>query len=1200
MCKLATLIVRALPVVLSLTLIANGQTATATLKGVVLDGSGNVTPGALVALTQKSTGLKRSFTTDDGGQYAFTFIEPGQYTMEVKAKGFKGFRRDDLTLEVGQSAALNVSLSPGDISETVTISGNETALQLDTASSSLGGVVNRKQIDALPLNGRNIMQLAQLEPGVNSSPGSRAANPGGGAGGYAELSINGGRTLTNEVIVDGVPITNKADNLVSLRPSVDAVQEFRVVTNSYSAEYGRTGGGALNFSTRAGTSKIRATLWEFLRNDAVDAASFFSNSSGQGKEKLRFNQFGGNIGGPVYMPHFGEGGPTTSKLEGLFFFFNYEGLRLPTTNLRQSTVPTDKTRIGDFSELLGAVIPNLTVRDTNGTVLPARQGMIYVPGALVAAGQPGAGSRVVFANNLIPGSRINPVGKNVAAVYPRPNQAGLNLNYLINSAANSSDNQFLARVDYNLSSTRQVYGRVIQERNLGTNAGPFPGNIGTSQANMRSQTRPGTLALDYVDTLRPELVLHFNGGWTRQSIVSTSVSDGFDPTSLGFPAYVANASGDSRIFPTFAPTAYGTLGPPRNFGSTKNNQDTFSFNQDVSWLRGGHSLRFGANERAYRIYNHRPDDPAGNYVLTRAFTARTATDIISGDPIASLLLGNPASGRLGIAPDPAVQNLYYAFFAQDDWRVNQRLTLNLGLRWEADLANTERFERLTNLDFSAAFPVSSLTVTFPAATNLGTRTLPIRGVVTPVGRGSVSTREQFDRDLNNFGPRIGFAFKINDKTVLRGGGGIFYGSSSGGGFSNATYAMADLAETGFIATLDNVTPTPGTNLSNPYPSGIVKPTGTYDGPLTGYGQQLLSVRLRSIRQPKIAQWNLNLQREFPGHLIAQVGYAGNASIGLLGGPTDINQLTDANQALGATVLNTTVANPYLTLPADQRPPSTSILGRATVTVAQLLRPYPQFGRIQSYNVNESHATYHALQTKVSRRFNDGLAFTVAYTFAKTIDDISGISAGPTIQVPNYQNLYNRRADKSLSTFDVRHRFIGNVTYDLPFGKGRKYLQEGAVGKIMGGFSVNAITQAQSGFPVSVTAVNAALLGLSFTQLRPNLIADPTLPDGRSTGDRVAQWFNPAAFAQPAQYTFGSSPRTLSNVRGPGYLSTNLSIQRDFRITETLVFQFRAEGYNIFNRANFVTPVAILGANNFGRILATEAPRQFQFGAKLYF
>ncbi|MFN0122911.1 MAG: carboxypeptidase regulatory-like domain-containing protein [Blastocatellia bacterium] len=1178
---------------------AIAQTATATIKGVVADGNNNVAAGAVVMLTQTSTALKRTFTTGESGQYTFTFIEPGQYTLEAQTRGFKTFRQDNLTLEVAQQAELNITLQPGDISDTVTVTAGETALQLDTASGSLGGVVDRRQIDSLPLNGRNVMQLAQLEPGVNSSPGSRRANPGGGAGGYAEISINGGRTLTNEVVVDGVPITNKADNLVSLRPSADAVQEFRVVTNAYSAEYGRTGGGALNFSTRAGTSKIRATLWEFIRNDYFDATAFFSNASGQGKEKLRFNQFGGNIGGPVWLPSFGEGGAAVKKLDKLFFFFNYEALRLPSTNLRTSTVPTAKMRGGDFSELLGAAIPNVGVVDTNGKAIPAQQGMIYVPGALVVAGKPGAGSRVVFANNIIPASLINPVGKNAVAYYPLPNQTGLINNYLINSPLNSSDNQFIARLDYNLSARQQVYGRIIQERDVSTNAGPFPGNLASTQNNMNSQQRPGTIGLDYVNTLTPRLVLHVNGGWTRQSVVTQTISDGFDPTSLGFPSYLANASGD-RQFPSFAPTGYATLGPARSFGSTKNKQDSFSFNQELSLLRSAHSFKFGANERAYRIYNHRADDPMGNFGFTRAFTARTANDIISGDAIASFLLGNPATGRLGIAPDPAVQNLYYAFFAQDDWKVNRRLTLNLGLRWEADLGNTERFDRLTNFDFTAQFPVSSLNVAFPAATNLGTRTLPLRGIITPVGRSGVEAREQFDRDLNNFGPRIGLAFKLNDKTVLRAGGGIFYGSSSGGGFSNATYALADLAETGFIATLDNVTPTPGTNLSNPFSNGIVRPSGKYDGPLTNYGQQLLSVRLRNIHQPKIGQWNLSLQRELPGHLIAQVAYAGSASISMLGGPTDINQLTDEVQALGATVLNTTVSNPFLTLPVEQRPAATSILGRATVTVGQLLRPYPQFGRIQSYNANEAHASYHSLQTKLARRFNDGLDFTVAYTFAKTIDDISGISAGPTIQVPNYQNYYNRRADKSLSTFDVKHRFIGNVTYQLPFGGGRRYLKEGVAGKVFGGFAANAIVQAQSGFPISVTAVNAALLGLSFTQLRPNLVGDPKLSAERSKADQIAQWFNPAAFVQPAQYTFGNAPRVLPNVRGPGHFSTNVSIQRNFKITETIRFQFRAESYNVFNRANFTTPSAVLGANNFGRIINTEDPRQFQFGAKLYF
>ncbi len=1199
--------------VMALAVAAVAQTATATIKGVVADGNGQVTPGAVVTLVQNSTGLKRTFTTGDSGQYTFTFIEPGGYALEVQARGFKGYRQTNLTLEVAQQAELNLTLQPGDISETVEVTGNTTQLQLDTASGSLGGVVERKQIDDLPLNGRNIFQLAQLEPGVNSSPGSRGSNPGLGAGGVAELSINGGRTLTNEIVVDGIPVTNKGDNLPSLKPSPEAIQEFRIVTNSYSAEYGRTGGGSLNFSVRSGGSKLHGTLFEFLRNDALDATAFFSNAAGTGKEKLRFNQFGGNVGGPVWLPRFGEGGPAAKKNDKLFFFFNYEALRLSRSTLRRSTVPSLKMRQGDFSELLGAAITGVTVRDTNGNTVPARLNMIYVPGALVAAGQPGAGSRIAFAGNIIPASRINPVGLNTLAYYPLPNAAGtpnanglgVTQNYVVNSPNTQHDNQFTARLDYSLSQKHQIYGRLIQEKDSSFNAGPYPGTISGTQANPNQAQKPGSLALDYVWTISPKVVFHASGGGTRFANKGFTYSDGFDPTTLGFPAYLANASGDARVFPSFTVTGYTTLGPARNFGNVRNFQDTFSLNQDVSWLRGAHSIKFGANQRVYRIYNARPDDPAGNFTFSRSFTARTTNDTSSGDAVASFLLGNPASGRLAIVPLPAVQNNYYAFFVQDDWKVNRRLTLNLGLRWEVDAGNTERYNRLTNFDLNAPFPVGSITVPFPAATNLGMRTIALRGVVTPVGRAGVSNRNQYDDDFNNWGPRIGLAYKLTDKTVLRAGGGIFYASTTGGGFSTSTLAISDLAETAFIASLDNnVTPTPGTNLSNPFPNGIVQLPATFPGPLFGYGQQTLPVKVRGIRQPMVGQWNLNLQRELPGHLIAQVAYAGSASIGLLSGPTDLNQLTPDALALGATVLNTAVTNPFLTLPVDQRPAASSILGRATVTVAQLLRPYPQFGAVLSYNANESHSTYHSFQARISRRFSDGLIFTAGYTFAKTIDDLSSISAGPTIQAPNYQDYYNRRASKSLSTFDVRHRFIGNFNYRLPFGAQGRFARTGVLSQIVGGFAVNGIVQAQGGFPLNITSAQNGLQGLAYVGssgngLRPNLIADPVI-QGASKSDLIKQWFNIAAFQAPPTYTFGNAPRTFSNLRGPGYFSTNLSVQRNFKITETTRFQFRAEAFNLFNRANFTTPVTVLGTATFGQLINTEDPRQFQFAAKFYF
>lgn len=1183
---------------------ALAQTATATLKGVVSDSAGSTVPGAVLTLTHLSTGLKKTFTTAEGGQFTFTFVEPGTYALEAQAAGFKTYRQPRLLLEVGQAAELGIRLEPGDVQEAMTVNAVET-VQLDTTSGTLGGVVERTRVESLPLNGRNVFQLAQLEPGANATPGARGANPDLTTSG--EVSINGGRALNNEFIVDGVPITNKGDNRVSLKPSVDSIQEFKIVTNAFSAEYGRTGGGALNYSTRAGTNEYRGTLWEYLRNDAFDARSFFVNANPNGvKEKLRFNQFGANFSGPV---------PFVAK-DKLFFFFNYENLRISQSQQRQSTVPTEKMRRGDFSELLGATIPGVTVRDTEGNLIPARVGQIYVPGAIVPAGQPGAGSRIAFANNIIPTSLINPVAKAALAYYPLPNAAGVrnpsglgfNNNYIANARLTTDARQYTVRVDYNLSPTQQIYGRVIKDDNRLFNSGPFPTSIASPQANPIQTAVPGTAVINYVNTLSPKLVLHLNVGATRFNNDARSFSSGFDPASLGLPAYLVAASDDTRIFPNFSPSGYTPLGPPRNFGFFRNNQDVFSFGQDASLLWGKHAIKFGANQRIYRAYNYRPDDPAGSFTFTRSFTSRTPNEALqqTGDAIASFLLGHPATGRLGIAPQIAVQSNYLAFFVQDDWTVNRRLTLNLGLRWEVDLPNTERFNRLTNFDYNAPFPVNQITVNFPAATGLGTRTIPLNGVITPVGRGGVKNRENFDRDLNNWGPRIGLAYKIDEKTVLRAGGGIFYAPLSGGGFNTVTYALGDLAETPFIASLDNgVTPAPGTNLSNPFPSGIVQPLNAYPGPLANYGQQSIPVRLRSTRQPFIGQWNVSLQRELPGQLIVQAAYAGSVGVGLLGASTDLNQLSPEAQAIARTVVdgrplgNLTVANPFLQLPADQRPPATSILGRPTVTVAQLLRPYPQFGNVVSYGHNIAHSSYHALQLKVSRRLVDGLTFTGGYTFSKLIDDLTSNSINLSIQILNYQDYYNRRADKALSNFDVRHRFVGSVSWELPLGRERKFLRAGFLSKAVGGFTLNTIVQVQSGLPLSISATNPSLQGLSFIALRPNLVGDPHL-SADSKAERIRQYFNTLAFTQPALYALGNAPRTLSNLRGPGYFTTNLSLLRDFKFTEKVKLQLRAEAFNAFNRANFLPPGTTLGLSNFGVITSTEDPRQFQAAVRLYF
>lgn len=1184
---------------------AIGQTATATLKGTVSDESGKVIPGALVTLTQTSTRTKRTFTSTGEGSYTFTFIEPGDYEIDVKVEGFKTFRQTDIRIEVAQSGELDVSLAAGDISEEVTVTSGESN-QIETTSGALGGVVGRERVDALPLNGRNVYQLSVLEPGVNNTPASRGLNPI--AQGLGALSINGGRGLTNEILLDGAVTTNKADNLPALRPSVDSIQEFRILTNAYSAEYGRTGGGALNFSTRSGGSEFHGTLWEFFRNDALDAASYFTNATRSQKEKLRFNQFGGNIGGPILVPfgEFGDDDRIFKNTGKLFFFVNYENLRIKQTQFRQSTVPTVRQRNGDFGELLGAPIAGVMVRDTTGAVIQARIGQIYVPGAVVPAGMPGAGSRIAFANNIISTGQINNVARNVLAFYPLPNRPGttnatglgFSNNFVSNQLFNVNYKQVVARIDYKISSTQQLFGRLSYENNLNFDSGPFPDSIASTTGVGEALQLPKGFVADYVNSFTPTTIFHASVGFSRFNNTVVQPSDGFDVTSLGLPSSIASASPDSGVFPTFTIAGYSQLGPPRFLGNASNTQDIYSFNQDLTTILGSHTIKFGANQRIYTINNRRPDDPAGNFASTAAFTQRAPglAGAGTGDGFASFLLGNPTSGHVGVFPVPEVKSNYLAFFVQDDWTVNSRLTLNLGLRWESDLPTTEVNDRLTNFDLDAPFPVSSLTVAFPAATGLGTRNISVRGAITPVGRGNVETREQADKDLNNFGPRVGVAFKLTDKTVIRAGGGIFYSSATGGGFSPSGYGVTDSADTGFVSGA-----IPTINLSNPFPSGIAQPNpATLLNGFTGYGLAVVNARTRDRKQPYVAQWNLNVQRELPWKLLASVSYAGSSGVGLLSGNTSINQIAPEFAALGNTILTTPVANPFLTLPVDQRPPAGSILSGATVTVAQLLRPFPQFGDVQDFFPNEGHSTYHSGQFSLSRRLSNGLSFTTAYTFAKLIDDISAVQLTIGVAAPNYENFYDRNSNRALSTFDVKHRFVGNMVYVLPFGKGQKFLKDGVASKIFGGFTVNAITQFQSGFPLAISTVaNFALNGLAFvTVQRPNVLRDPFV--GGSPQTRLTRYFDTTAFSNPAPFTFGNVPRTLSSVRGPDYFSTNLSLHRNFSLTEEVRLQFRAEAFNVFNRANFSNPGTLSGGAGFGQITNTEDPRQLQFALKLYF
>ncbi len=1142
---------------MSICLIAFGQSA-ATLKISVFDSSGGAVPRATVTIVDAARGVERTTITDAAGQATVSFLEPGGYTLTVKADGFAVHRETGITLEVGQVAASEVSLKPGSVNESVNVTSN--VAQLETTTAAVSSMIDRRTVDQLPLNGRNPYQLAQLNASVTTTVGSRGANPSLAAA--VAFSVAGSRALTNQVLVDGVDINGRADNWPAFKPSPDAVQEFRILTNGYSAEYGRTGGGTLTFTTRAGTNSYHGTAFEFFRNDALDAASFFSNLQGTGKQKLRYNQYGGNVGGPI-------------RRNRIFFFGNFETLDTNTTNLLQSTVPTAKQKTGDFSELTS---------------------IIYVPGA---------GTRLPFANNRIPIAQQDKVAQKLLAYYPDPNRPGFLNNYAVNSPTTGVERQFLGRIDYILSAKQQMYFRMSRNWDDIVTAGTYPGNLATTSTNGFQTNRPLSIVADYLYTINPTTVAHATIGGSRSELNRTQQSQGFDPTTLGFPSYLATASGEGNVFPSIAATGYSPLGPLLNFGITQTYQNNYSAGGDIATVKGAHSIKYGGSYRIYQVNNFRADDPAGNFTATRSFTARTATDTASGDAIASLLLGIPAAGRLGITPKLAASNGNFGVYIQDDWTINKRLTINLGLRYESDLPTHERFNRLTNLALNDAFPASPAVILAPqtiGGVSVPGRTGQLTGVVKFVGRAGTDSNYLSDPDLNNFAPRIGVAFKLNDKTVIRSGAGLFYSPMVGGGISANTLAMVTESQaTTYLASLDNgVTPNPGASLSNPFPNGIVPVAGTTLGALTQYGTASLPTRLRSLRNPKSAQWNLSIQRQLPGKVIAEVSYVGSAGIGLLGGTTDLNQISDSVRALGATVLNTRVANPFLTLPANLQPPVTSALSTATLTIAQLLRPHPQFGAIQNFFENDAHSSYHSANIKIERRFSNDLNFQASYTFSKLIDDISAIQASANVQIPNYQDMNNRWLDKALSTFDSRHRFVTSVLWALPFGKGQRFAHNSKwLDYVAGGWNFNTIATFQGGFPLAISTTATVTAGLAYRDLRPNIVGDPQ-GLGTTKQQEISAWFNKAAFAAPGLFQIGNAGRTIPGLRGPDFVNVDLALHKNFQINERIRTQLRLETFNTLNHANFLNPGTVLGNAAFGVISGTGDPRNVQLAFKLYF
>jgi hypothetical protein len=1129
---------------------AAAQSTTAQLTGSVADATGAVIAGARVVVTNAATGIIRGeVTTNEIGYYTAPLLPPAAYTVLVEKEGFRAVTRSGVVLNVDQVARLDFTLEIGSVTEAIDVTA--AAPLLETSTSSLGQIIDAKQFSDLPLNNRSALGLLSLSDNVNLGRGFdpnsfNAAN---------QFSANGSRAGQNEILLDGAPNTTPGvwagRGILGTPVVVDAVQEFKVQTSVFSAEYGRTGGGLVNMVSKSGTNDWHGSLFEFFRNSKMDANNFFANRGGVALGSFKRNQFGGTLGGPVKLPKIYDGRNRT------FFFVNYQATRDRTAANAVRTVPTMAMREGDFSAL---------------TIANGNRVTIYDPLTTAVTGTP---TRLPFAGNRIPTNRINPVAAKAAAFYPQPTQGGSVNNQVLSGTNMGTSDIFGLRVDHSFGQRHNAYIRYNRTRDDSRNP-DYYGNIARGYIGLDQDVT--AVAADYVFTVTPSLLLNVRYGFTDRTHDNIELSRGFDLTSLGFPNYIQQEA-KLKVFPRFAAAGYVNLG--NNEGINAFSYLSHSFQSSGTKVTRAHTLKLGADVRVAKVPQDRAINASGTYNFSRAFTQgpnALSGGATAGDAFASMLLGVMSGGNFGTLIHSQSSNPYYGIYLQDDWKVTSRLTLNMGLRYELEVPRQEEENRLDWFDYDVQSPLSTMVPGFSDLRG-GLQFAAVNG----------NPRRHFNTDRNNFAPRFGFAYQLRGNTIVRGGYGIFFGSGSVGAAGWNIASLGFAPSTDLVASLDGLRP--NVYLNDPFPNGFAQPVGNSQGLMSFVGQDVTRLFDRHAPLPYNQQWNFNLQHQI-GSLLVQSAYSGSRGVHLGDGAGfQINQLPESALAQG-NALQQLVPNPFFGIITNPGP-----LRAAQVSRGQLLRPYPHFGNMTVFNPAAAGSTYHSFSIKAERRFAAGIGFLASYTTSKNISD-SPATIGPLAQ---HQNSYNRRADRSLVEEDIAQRFTSSLNWELPFGRGRKFGTNWsrALDAVAAGWQINALASMQSGAPLVITNTPNTSRALGGTQ-RPNSTGIYAGRDG-DIQSRLNGFVNPAAFSAPALFTYGNLSRTLPDVRGPRLSNLDLSVFKIFTLTEEVRLQFRAESFNVTNSPMFGLPNGAFGGATFGVITGqANRPRQVQLALRLYF
>ncbi|MCX6611979.1 MAG: carboxypeptidase regulatory-like domain-containing protein, partial [Acidobacteria bacterium] len=999
---------------------AFAQSFTASVRGTVTDETGASVGAAKILVTDRDRGTIFRSETDTAGRYVVTALPPGNYVLVAEAAGFKKFSSGKFNVAVQQQITVDAKLQVGDVNTTVEVSGS--AALVNTTISNLGQVIDNETILKLPNLARNSMSLSYLTPGVVGSGGRRGDN-------NTNFVANGSRNSTSDVLVDGVTVTTVEQNSgisdLKFTPSIDVVQEFKMQTNFFSSEFGQTGGAVVNMVTRSGTNAFHGTGYYFMRDAALNANDWFANRAGRAIPAFHRDQLGGVLGGPVIK-------------NKTFFFGAYEYTKQESPTSQNISIPTVLQRNGDFSQTFNAA----------GQLM-----QLYNPFATTTAAN-GTITRQPIAGNIIPASQMDPVALKSLSYLPTPNQAGAaftnTANWFGQGINPSTGHQSTIKMDHNFNPSNRFSGRWSNARSRGTNPNLFGDNNPAYFTGGPNATNTQSVVGDFTHVANPTTLFTFRYGWTYSDFARNPLFDSFDPTSLGFAANI-KSNATNLVFPRMRPEGfqeYGTEG----YWIMDREEGVHHWAGSMTKIIGGHNIKAGGERRFNQLDYLQPGFPSGGYSFARGATCldRFTCPANQGNGLATMLLGWTTGSNYHIEPKAFSRSAYWGFYFQDDWKITRKLTVNLGVRYDFDVPRWEVQNRYSYWDLNQQSSVKA-----PG--------YDTRGVIKFVDKDN---RSPFNADMNNWQPRVGFAYGANAKTSIRAGYGLFYTLSRATVFGRPGTGFT--IDSPAIWTLDS-NATLNTKLANPFPNGVLLPPGRSQGDNTFLGLGASTIVRDNNRNPEYHSWNFSVQRELPMRSVLELNYTGSRGTHLFMPITTLSPLNPNEWSRGRTALNGLVTNPFFGQINDSR----SVYAQPTVQLNRLLRPMPQFAGtgVGTAEPARGDSSYHALQVKWEKRYSAGLTFLGHYTWSKMIDNVSHTSGnvswlgGST----NIQNIWDLRGERALSAHDIAHRVVMTGAYELPFGKGRKFAagMPRVLNWIAGNWDISGMALFQSGMPLHV-------------------------------------------------------------------------------------------------------------------------------------